>query len=235
MFTLISLLIADDNRDFDINLFNSIKEHNKKINIVGISVNGLDTYEKIKLLKPDVVLLDIKMPILNGFQVIDKLIAKEINIPKIILITAHFEALSSYNSSNLIYGILLKPINYHDLNRTLNSIIDEKYSNKLNNEIIHILSNFDFNVKSKGYKYLVECIRACLDSPCLINNLEKKLYPYISNCFIGSTPSKIKWAVEKSINSMYRYTNKKILEKFFPNSKKLSPKYFIEIIISKID
>lgn len=228
---MISLLIADDNKSFDINLFNSIKKHNHKINIIGISINGLDAYKKIKLLKPDVVLLDIKMPILNGFQVIDKLVAEKIDIPKIILITAHPEILSSYNSSNLIYGVLLKPIIYQNLNRTLNFIISEKYSDKLNNRIIHILSEFDFNVKSKGYKYLIECIKACSDYPCLINNLEKKLYPHVANQFINTTPSKIKWAVEKSINSMYRYTNNRTLEKFFPNSKKLSPKYFIETII----
>ncbi len=234
VFILISMLIADDNKDFDINLFNSIKEHNNKISIVGISVNGLDTYKKIKLLKPDVVLLDIQMPILNGFQVIQKLIVEKITIPKIILITAHYELLSSYNSLNSIYGILLKPINYDSLNSTLNFIISEKHLDKINNEIIDILSKFDFNVKSKGYKYLVECIKACITSPSLINNLEKNLYPFIANQFIDTTPSKIKWAIEKSINSMYRYTNKEILESFFPNSKKLSPKYFIEKIIFKI-
>lgn len=231
---MISLLIADDNKDFDINLFNSIKKDNDKISIVGISVNGLDTYEKIKSLKPDVVLLDIQMPIMNGFQVIEKLVIEKINIPKIILITAHYELLASYNSSNLIYGILLKPINYNSLNKTLNFIISEKNSDIIDEEIIHILSNFDFNVKSKGYKYLVECIKACLKSPSLINNLEKKLYPCIANQFIDASPSKIKWAVEKSINSMYRYTNKEILESFFPNSKKLSPRYFIEEIILKV-
>lgn len=232
---MISLLIADDNKDFDINLFNSIKKHNNKISVVGISVDGLDTYKKIKLLKPDVVLLDVQMPILNGFQVLEKLLSEKLDVPKIILVTAHYELLSSYNSSNLIYGILLKPIDYSSLNRTLDSIIQEKHSDKNNDKIIKILSNFDFNVKSKGYKYLVECIRACINFPYLINNLEKKLYPYIANQFIDATPSKIKWSIEKTINSMYRYTNKEILEKFFPNSKKLSPRFFIETIISKVN
>lgn len=232
---MITLLIADDNKDFDIDLFNSIKTYNNKIRIIGISINGLDAYEKIKLLKPDVVLLDIKMPILNGFQVIEKLIAEKINMPKIILITADHKVLSSFNSSNMIYGILLKPINYSSLNIALNSIISEKQADKLNDKITHILSNFDFNIRSKGYKYLIECIRACLTYPYLINNLEKKLYPYIANYFIDTSSSKIKWVVEKSINSMYRYTNKETLEKFFPNSKKLSPRYFIETIISIIN
>ena len=235
MFILINLLIADDNKDFDINLFNLIKKLNNKICIVGISVNVLDTYEKIKLLKPDIVLLDIKMPILNGFQVIEKLVSEKITIPKIILITAHHDLLSYYNSTNSIYGIILKPINYHKLSQVLDSIINENYSNKFNDEIISILSNFDFNVRSKGYKYLIECIRACLKFPYLMNNLERNLYPYIANHFIDADSSKIKWAVEKSINSMYRYTNKEILEKFFPNSKKISTKYFIETVVSKIE
>ena len=60
------------------------------------------------------------------------------------------------------------------------------------------------------------------------------LYPFIANQFIDTTPSKIKWSIEKSINSMYRYTDNKILEKFFPKLKRLSPKYFIETIISYI-
>ena len=86
MFILINLLIADDNKDFDINLFNLIKKLNNKICIVGISVNGLDTYEKIKLLKPDIVLLDIKMPILNGFQVIEKLVSERLLSLKLFLL-----------------------------------------------------------------------------------------------------------------------------------------------------
>ena len=232
---MINLLIVDDNKDFVINLFNLIKKNNNKINVVGICVNGLDAYKKIKILKPDVVLLDIQMPILNGFQIAKKLFDEKINMPKIILITAHYELLSSFNNSNLIYGILLKPINYRTLNKILDSLIEEKHLDGLNNKIIGILSNFDFNVKSKGYKYLIESIKACLTFPHLIDNLEKNLYPYISNQFINTNSSKIKWAVEKSINSMYRYTDVQILERFFPNSKKLSPKYFIEIITSKIN
>lgn len=60
MFVLINLLIADDNKEFDITLFNFIKKNINQINIVGICVDGLDTFEKIKELNPDVVLLDIK-------------------------------------------------------------------------------------------------------------------------------------------------------------------------------
>ena len=232
---MIKLLIADDNKDFDINLFNLIKQYNSDIHIVGISVNGLETYEKIKLLKPDIVLLDIQMPILNGFQVIQKLASENTNVPQIILITAHYELLSCYNSSNLIYGVLLKPIDFSNLSKVLDSIICDKGIEQLNDKVVCVLSAFDFNVKSKGYRYLVECIKSGIVSPYLMNNLEKKLYPYIAKHFIGTTPSKIKWAVDKSINSMYRYTNKEILNKFFPSLKKLSTKYFIETIISKIN
>ncbi len=229
---MISLLIADDNKNFDINLFNFIKKVNNKINILGIAVNGLDTYEKIKSLKPDVVLLDIKMPILNGFQVIEKLIEENINMPKIIVVTAHYDLLSSYKCLNSIYGIFFKPINYNSLIKFLNTIIEEENYSNINDDIINVLSNFDFNIKSKGYKYLIECIKACRNSPYLINNLERKLYPHIASQFMIANPSKVKWSIEKSLNSMYRYTDNKILEKFFPNSKKLSPKYFIETIIS---
>lgn len=232
---MISLLIADDNKDFDINLFNSIKKYNSKINILGISTNGLDTYKKIKELKPDIILLDIKMPILNAFQIIDKLIKDKVTIPKIILVTGNYQLLSSFRYSNLVYSIIFKPLDYNNLNETLNLIVQEKKSDKFNYEIIKILSNFDFNTKSKGYKYLLDSINACIIYPHLLNNLEKNLYPSIAKKYSNCTPLKIKWSIEKSISSMNRYTDTKILKKFFLTSKKISTKFFIEKILTLIN
>ena len=54
-------------------------------------------------------------------------------MPKIIFITAHYELLSSYKSLNSIYGILLKPINYDNLIKLLNTIVKEENYNEINN------------------------------------------------------------------------------------------------------
>ena len=86
---MVSILIADDNKDFGICMLNSIIEKNSdSIKVQGIVTNGLEAYQKIKTLQPDIVLLDVEMPIMNGFQVIHKLSEEKYNLPKILLVTA---------------------------------------------------------------------------------------------------------------------------------------------------
>ena len=59
------------------------------IQVLGIATNGLQAYEKIKALHPDIVILDIKMPIMTGIDLINKLVKEGFELPKIILITSY--------------------------------------------------------------------------------------------------------------------------------------------------
>lgn len=117
---VLNLLIADDNRDLSINIFNSImKNQLDNVRIQGIVTNGLEAYQKIKDLNPDLVLLDIQMPILNGFQVINKLIDEHFKLPKIILITSFPELINTFTKSNIITNIFVKPFDITQLNKYL--------------------------------------------------------------------------------------------------------------------
>lgn len=233
---LLSVLIADDNKDFDISIINAIgKEKLNHIKIQGIATNGLETYQKIKTLSPDVVLLDVQMPIMNGFDVIHKLLKEDITLPKILLVSAFPDLINTFPETKLISGILFKPFDFTVLNNYLLQFCNENDDSILNKQITQILGNFDFNINSLGYSYLVECIKLCIKNPLYLNNLEKDLYTHIAKMYRISNPSKIKWAIEKSINSMFRYTKTDILNKFFPNISKLSPKFFIKEIINMLN
>jgi two-component system response regulator NreC len=56
--------------------------------VVGEAGNGLDTVSMTAELKPDVILLDLSMPILDGIGVIEKL-QGEANATKILVLTMH--------------------------------------------------------------------------------------------------------------------------------------------------
>ena len=58
----------------------------KQVEIVGFYKNGPDTLEAIRILKPDLAIIDIKMPGLSGLDVL-KEIRKEEQIIKIIILT----------------------------------------------------------------------------------------------------------------------------------------------------
>lgn len=229
---MVNMLIADDNKDFDIGIVNFVREQNlDNIKIQGITTNGLETYQKIKLLQPDIVLLDVEMPIMNGFEVIHKLVEEHYNLPKILLVTAFPILINSFHETHLISGIIFKPFDFSVLNTYLLQFCNENENDILREKIIHILDNFDFNINSLGYSYLIECIKLCLKDSNYIKDFENLLYPQVANIYNISKSSKIKWSIEKSINSMYRYTKTKILINFFPNVKKLSPKVFIKKIV----
>ena len=76
------------------------------VEIVKECANGLQTLQAIRQLKPDLVFLDVQMPRLNGFEVIEALSPEE--LPVVIFTTAHDEhAIRAFEVNALDY--LLKP------------------------------------------------------------------------------------------------------------------------------
>ena len=67
----LKIAIADDNERM-VRLLGKIVESDDELNVVGTAKDGEEAYEIIKNKQPDVVLLDIVMPKLDGLGVMDK-------------------------------------------------------------------------------------------------------------------------------------------------------------------
>ncbi len=59
------VLLVDDNKDFILSLIKFL-ESIDELNVIGIALNGKEAIEKTKALKPDIILMDIAMPEMNG-------------------------------------------------------------------------------------------------------------------------------------------------------------------------
>lgn len=106
-------LLVDDER-LSRNDLNLLLEQHKNITVVGEAINGEEALDKIKELKPDLVFLDIQMPGMNGFDVLEH-INPEI---KVIFVTAFDEyALRAFEVNALDY--LLKPVNPERLKQSI--------------------------------------------------------------------------------------------------------------------
>ena len=68
----ITVLIADDNKEFTMTL-SSYLENEEEFQIIGIAKDGNEAYELAVQLKPDILLLDVIMPHLDGLGVLEKL------------------------------------------------------------------------------------------------------------------------------------------------------------------
>jgi len=91
------------------------------IEIVGQAASGMQAIEQIATLKPDLVLLDIQMPDLDGFGVIEALDTP----PAVIFVTAYDEyAIRAFEINATDY--LLKPINRDRLKRSLARVREEQ-------------------------------------------------------------------------------------------------------------
>jgi len=89
-------------------------EHKEVVEVIGEASNGGEALEKIESLLPDLVFLDIQMPDLTGFEVIERLQHK----PNIIFTTAYEQyAIKAFETFSIDY--LLKPIKEERLEQSI--------------------------------------------------------------------------------------------------------------------
>ena len=80
---------------------------NPEVEIVGEAHDGLEALNRITETSPDLLLLDVQMPVQNGFEVLDRIPVNR--IPLVIFATAHDEFALAAFAANAV-GYLLKPI-----------------------------------------------------------------------------------------------------------------------------
>jgi len=85
----IRILIADDHSMVREGL-KQLLELEGDLEVVGEASNGIETLETIKLTKPDVLLLDVNMPVMNGLEILAKIKQEKISV-KVLILTIHNE------------------------------------------------------------------------------------------------------------------------------------------------
>jgi two-component system LytT family response regulator len=162
----INIAVVDDEslaRKRIVNFLTSLK---KKFNIVECK-NGLEAVKLLSESQIDILFLDIQMPELDGFEVIENLNADE--IPIVIFVTAYDKfALKAFEIHAVDY--LLKPFDderFYSAFQHARELLIQKESNNVNREIVSILSerkNQQQNkfaerilVKSRGSIYFIKC------------------------------------------------------------------------------
>jgi two-component system response regulator YesN len=127
----LNIIIADDESLIRFGLCSIIAELNPRWNVVSEAVNGEEMVEKVKLLQPDVVLVDIKMPKLNGLEAIE--ICKQVSPHTKWIILTGFSKFE-YAKEAIKQGAsdyLLKPVSPEELGRVLQKIEQEHQNRKL--------------------------------------------------------------------------------------------------------
>jgi two-component system LytT family response regulator len=114
-------LIIDDEQLARQRLIRLLKPY-VDIYIIGEAVNGQDGLEKTEKLLPDLIFLDVEMPVFNGFEMLRQLSHQ----PKVVFTTAfdHY-AIKAFEEETVDY--LLKPVEKERLEKTINKLNQSKF------------------------------------------------------------------------------------------------------------
>jgi len=217
----IRIIIADDNRDF----CEILKEYISKeedFEIVGTAKDGLEAINLISRTTPDVLILDIIMPHLDGLGVLEKLSTMKLEkFPKIIVLSAVGQDKITQKAINLGADYyIVKPFDFQvfikRIRQMINEgIISEEKKNKdafintasiqmmdesksLEAEITNIIHEIGVPAHIKGYLYLREAISMVVENIEMLSAVTKELYPSIAKKF-NTTPSRVERAIRHAI------------------------------------
>jgi len=239
----IRIMIADDNQDFIMTLMSHLEKEND-MEVIGIARDGKEACEMVINKKPDVLLLDVIMPYLDGLGVLEKI--NEANLepkPMCIMLSAVGQAKITQNAINLgaeyyvvkpfDIEVLIKRIrdikNYKPSSNTQNIISNTREtkvpyiaiseSNKKNEEglealVTNIIHELGVPAHIKGYQYLREAIMMVINDIDVINQITKQLYPDIARKF-KTTPSRVERAIRHAIEVSWARGEQSAMETIF--------------------
>ncbi len=217
----ISVMVVDDNTEIVETLTTYINAASD-MTLAGIAYDGQSAYKMILKTKPDVVILDLMMPVLDGYGVLQKL--KETSLdkqPKIILYSmfaGKVRGMLKEQTGSMIDYYLLKPqIGEHicDVIRMVAST--EKTSDGLSEDlevvVSHMIRTVGVPAHVKGYRFLRDSIIWTVKDNEIISAVTKELYPGIAKRY-DTTASRVERGIRHAIEMAWRRGNNEIREYF---------------------
>ncbi|RFB17110.1 sporulation transcription factor Spo0A [Bacillus sp. HNG] len=214
----ITVCVVDDNREL-VNLLDEYLSSQDDIEVLGVAYNGQDCLNMLQDKQPDVLVLDIIMPHLDGLAVLEKL--RDSNLekqPNVIMLTAFGQEDVTKKAVDLGAAyFILKPFDMENLASRIRQvsgkaapIIKRNPSNQLvRSQQENSPKNLDASITSiiheigvpahiKGYLYLREAISMVYNDIELLGSITKVLYPDIAKKF-NTTASRVERAIRHAI------------------------------------
>ncbi len=253
--------IADDNNDFCEILKEFLTEQDD-IEVIWTAKDGLDTIDKISGNVPDVIILDIIMPHLDGLGVLERLAIMDLDFnPKVIILSAVGQEYITNRAINMGADYyIIKPFDFDTLTKRIYQLSGNlnnennlktkavsknlfKSNNKsvksdLETDITNIIHEIGVPAHIKGYQYLREGIIMVVNNIELLSGITKELYPSIAKTY-NTTPSRVERAIRHAIEVAWNRGKVDTIDALFGytvqnNKGKPTNSEFIAIISDKL-
>lgn len=229
MTSKIKVLIADDNLEF-CSILQDYLNGESELEVVAVAHNGVEALKQIQEHSPDVVVLDIIMPYLDGIGVLEKLNKAE-SMPQVVVLTTLGQESMTKRAVELgaVYYIL-KPFDLEVLSMRIKQLFEStpvttKHTQNVNMnasvkpknlsvEVTNIIHQMGVPAHVKGYQYLRDAILLVIDEVSLLGAVTKELYPLIAQKY-DTTASRVERAIRHAIELSWDRGNVEMMNKFF--------------------
>lgn len=221
----IKVLIADPSEDFR-SLLEAALGAEEDIEVVGTAADGARALELTSSLRPDVLLLELVLPQLDGLGVMQRI--PETGERPVVLVVSAFcnDQLVSKCADLGAYYFIPKPCDMQALAVRIRQSVSgtlpaampvsaaQKQAQNLEAVVTDIIHEIGVPAHIKGYQYLREAIILTINDMDVINAVTKVLYPAVAKKF-GTTPSRVERAIRHAIEVAWDRGDLETLQKFF--------------------
>ena len=212
----LSVAIADDNQKI-LDLLEKVIGTDQELDLVGKAKNGEEMCQIIKDKQPDVVLLDLIMPKMDGLTVMDR-----INHDKTVSKHPYFIVITAVGQEKITEDAFNKGANYYIMKQFNNRMLLERIKfvrkmthgterrpeelvtgqtpggENLENRVTNMLHEIGIPAHIKGYHYLRDAIMMAVEDMDVLNAITKILYPTVAKKY-QTTSSRVERAIRHAI------------------------------------
>ena len=210
----LSVAIADDNQKI-LDLLEKVIGTDQELDLVGKAKNGEEMCRIIKEKNPDVVLLDLIMPKMDGLTVMD-----QINQDKSVSKRPYFIVITAVGQEKITEDAFNKGANYYMMKPFQNEMLLERIRSagrmshgmetrsseaasdnrgeSLETRVTNMLHEIGIPAHIKGYHYLRDAIMMAVDDMDVLNAITKILYPTVAKKY-QTTSSRVERAIRHAI------------------------------------
>ncbi len=241
---LTRVILADANEEFRMLLEEKI-ESTGEFRVVGSVGDGAQVVEMVRQLRPQMIIMDVVLPKLDGFGVMSQLQALDGSVPKVIMASSFCNHDTINRAMDLgVYFFLPKPVSEESLLEHMRRAVrpqesrEEPHAPALEGQVTAIIHEIGVPAHIKGYQYLREAIMIAVNDMDVINAVTKVLYPEVAKRF-ATTPSRVERAIRHAIEVAWDRGDLETLQKYFGytvNSAKGKPtnSEFIAMIADRL-
>lgn len=255
----VKIIVAEDNRNL-CQILQDYIQRDDSFDLAGVAYNGLEAWELIQKHDPELIIMDLVMPNLDGLEVLERINTRtSVPRPKVIMLTAFGHETLTHQA--MVMGVdyfILKPFDLEILGKRIKTLTqDVEISNhnhhfqqssisvspagrgvNISVEVTTMMHQLGIPAHVKGYQYIRDAILMVIEDVSLLGAVTKELYPAIAKKY-NTAPSRVERGIRHAIELAWERGHMETLKRIFGYSmnierQKPTNSEFIALLADKL-